>query len=151
MEIIAHLQDHAHETNDAVLFNECRELMLIVQSPSPYPVNKDVKNVADENNLPDKKDYEKLKAHFKYPFTKEGGGFIYLVNLLNNRCSDIRYAQIAYQIYISKSFMKGDFNTFDSWYSTFCTIVGCRYHKDYKPSKLKLTKEQESSFVFLNI
>ena len=39
LEIILHLQDHAYYMGDAPLFDVCRELMSIVQSPSPYPAH----------------------------------------------------------------------------------------------------------------
>ena len=52
MEIILHLQDHAHQYGDANLFDVCRELMMLVQSPSPYLVRRDYHHAGDENNRP---------------------------------------------------------------------------------------------------
>ena len=52
LEIILHLQDHAYYMGDAPLFDVCRELMSIVQSPSPYPARRDHQYASDENNRP---------------------------------------------------------------------------------------------------
>ena len=52
LEIILHLQDHAYQLGDDALFEVCRELMMSVQSPSPYPVRRDHQRAGDENNRP---------------------------------------------------------------------------------------------------
>ena len=52
LEIILHLQDHAYQLGDDALFEACRELMMSVQSPSPYPVRRDQRHAGDENNRP---------------------------------------------------------------------------------------------------
>lgn len=52
LEIILHLQDHAHQFGDSALFDVCRDLMLYVQSPSPYLVQRDHQHAGDENNRP---------------------------------------------------------------------------------------------------
>ena len=52
MEIILHLQDHAHQFGDATLFEVCRDLMMLIQSPSPYLVRHDYQHASDENNRP---------------------------------------------------------------------------------------------------
>jgi hypothetical protein len=105
---------------------------------------------ADSNNLPFEFIAERLKKHFKYIFTKDGGGFETLMNLLQCNQSDYKRAIIACQIYNSKYFIKGDFKTFSSWYKTFCDIMGCKFHKDYKPSNLMpQTEEEKMSYNFL--
>lgn len=52
LEVILHLQDHAHQFGDDALFSECRELMMSVQSPSPYPVCRSLQRAGDSNNRP---------------------------------------------------------------------------------------------------
>jgi hypothetical protein len=52
LEIILHLQDHAFQLNDFALFEKCRELMVFVQSPSPYLVHRDHQHASDDNNRP---------------------------------------------------------------------------------------------------
>lgn len=52
LEIITHLQDHAHQFGDTALFDVCRELMASVKSPSPYLVRRDYQHAGDENNRP---------------------------------------------------------------------------------------------------
>ena len=52
LEIILHLEDHAHQTDDDALFDICRELMTSVQSPSPYLVRRNYQHAGDENNRP---------------------------------------------------------------------------------------------------
>lgn len=52
LEIIVHLQDHARQYDDSALFDVCRKLMMLVQSPSPYPTNNSKQKAADVNNLP---------------------------------------------------------------------------------------------------
>lgn len=52
LEIILHLQDHAHQYGDPALFEVCRDLMLFVHSPSPYLVRHDCQHAGDENNRP---------------------------------------------------------------------------------------------------
>ena len=52
LEIILHLQDHAHQLDDAALFTVCRELMYAVQSPSPYSAKRNQRFASDENNRP---------------------------------------------------------------------------------------------------
>lgn len=96
-------------------------------------------------------DMDRLKKHFTYVFRKEGGGFDTLIDVLNTLRSGKQFAVIACQIYTSKYFTKGDYQTFKAWYSDFCEIVGCKYCDSYKPSKLKPNKEQEHAFLFLNI
>lgn len=54
LEIILHLQDHAHQYGDAALFDVCRGLMATVQSPSPYPQRCTSQYAGDENNRPPK-------------------------------------------------------------------------------------------------
>lgn len=61
MEIIVHLQDHAHQYGDTALFDVCRELMALVQSPSPYLVRRDYQYAGDENNRPKVADSEQLE------------------------------------------------------------------------------------------
>ena len=89
----------------------------------------------------------RLKEHFTISFIRNG--FESLISLLKIKHDPKGFAMIAHQIYKSKHFRRGDFNTFSAWYRTFCEIVGCKYCKSYKPSKLKLTEEQEVSFLFL--
>ena len=52
LEIILHLQDHAHQFGDSALFGVCRDLMLFVHSPSPYPMRSNAQHASDENNRP---------------------------------------------------------------------------------------------------
>lgn len=52
LEIILHLEDHAYQFHDTALFDACRELMTLVQSPSPYLVHRDYQHASDENNRP---------------------------------------------------------------------------------------------------
>ena len=52
LEIILHLQDHAHQFGDSALFEACRDLMMVVQSPSPYPIRRNYQHASDENNRP---------------------------------------------------------------------------------------------------
>ena len=94
-------------------------------------------------------DEEWLKSHFKIQFKREDGGFDTLVNMLKANHSPKYFAKIALQIYESRYFIKTDFATFSSWYKSFCEKIGCHYCSNYKPSKLKLTKEESSSFYFL--
>lgn len=63
IEIIAHLQDHAYQSDDDALFSVCRELMIIVQSPSPYTAKQSQQRAGDSNNLPEETD---LKAETIY-------------------------------------------------------------------------------------
>ncbi len=56
LEIILHLQDHAYQYGDKALFDECRELMMLAQSPSPYLVRRDHPHAGDDNNRPKAKE-----------------------------------------------------------------------------------------------
>ena len=85
LEIIIHLQDHAHQYNDSVLFDVCRELMMNVQSPSPYTTSYSKQKPADFNNLPATHEctWEEKKQCFKnavlYVMTleKKTGGYLF--------------------------------------------------------------------------
>ena len=52
MEILIHLQDHAFQYNDYALIADCRELMGLAQSPSPYPIVPTHDHAGDDNNRP---------------------------------------------------------------------------------------------------
>lgn len=52
LEIILHLQDYAYQYGDSALIEECRDLMKLVNSPSPYPVLRNIQHASDENNRP---------------------------------------------------------------------------------------------------
>jgi hypothetical protein len=92
-------------------------------------------------------DIERLKVHFKISFQRNG--FETLISMLKIKHDPKGFAMIANQIYISKHFRKEDFNSFSAWYRAFCELVGCKYCGSYKPNKLKPTKVQEASFLFL--
>ena len=142
----------AKETDDKKLMNDCMALM--VKFDSPYrsiPCDREeakstiARAIVHEKQI----DKERLKTHFKYPFNREGGGINTLINMLKGYHDRKDIAMIAHEIYQSKYFMKGDYKSFSSWYKTFCDIVGTKCCESYKPSKLKLNKEQEASFYFL--
>ena len=52
MEILIHLFDHAHQFGDIELFDTCRKLMELAQSPSPYPIVPTHDHAGDDNNRP---------------------------------------------------------------------------------------------------
>lgn len=52
LEVIIHLQDHAHQFGDSALFEVCRDLMLFVNSASPYPIRHNSLYAGDKNNRP---------------------------------------------------------------------------------------------------
>ena len=108
---------------------------------------KDEKTPSNPDNTEKLIDIEILKEYFRISFQRNG--FESLISLLKTKHDAKGYAMIAYQIYLSKHFRRGDFNTFSAWYRTFCEIVGCEYCASYKPSKLKPSREQEVSFFFL--
>lgn len=64
LEIILHLEDHAHQTDDDALFDICRELMTSVQSPSPYLVRRNYQHAGDENNRPRMMDPEPIEEPY---------------------------------------------------------------------------------------
>lgn len=64
LEVILHLQDHAYQLGDDALFEVCRELMMSVQSPSPYPVRRDHRHAGDENNRPRYMELEQTKTPY---------------------------------------------------------------------------------------
>ena len=94
-------------------------------------------------------DISRLKNYFKASFTRDGGGFDILNNLLKGEHDNKWYAILAHQIFTSKYLIK-DTTVFAKWYRTFCEIVGCDYIKSYKPSKLKPANDELSSFIFLH-
>ena len=64
LEILVHLQDHAHQTDDDALFDICRELMTSVQSPSPYLVRRNYQHAGNENNRPRMMDPEPIEEPY---------------------------------------------------------------------------------------
>ncbi len=60
------------------------------------------------------------------------------------------FARIALMIYNSNILLPPKRpNTFDSWYRTFCKLVGCKYIASYKPSKLKIDENFKRKFSYL--
>lgn len=82
---------------------------------------------------------EQLENYFTFKFKSgEDSSFNTLVKILEDEYGDDKtYAYLAYRIFESKYFIKGNHKTFSSWYKTFCEIIGCDYNCNYKPSKLK--------------
>ena len=98
---------------------------------------------------------EELKAYFKLSFRGGGNGNIdYFTNNLlpdlKQNWSDKDFAKIALMIYDSGKLMPAMRpNTFKSWYEKFCGLVGCRFHKDYKPSILNPDDNLRRIFYYL--
>ena len=89
-----------------------------------------------------------LKEHFYLNFQKKGG-IESLTDVLQN-CKTLKdYAKLAYQIFISRYFIKKK-TVFRSWYRTFCDKVGCEFSDEYKPSKLKLEDGEDQYYAFLH-
>lgn len=60
------------------------------------------------------------------------------------------FARIALLIYDSKVLLPAKRpNTFDSWYRTFCELVGCEYNSNYKRSKLDIDENFKQKFNYL--
>ena len=94
---------------------------------------------------------EELKKYFQVAFYNKGNGstdwFSRLIADLNIKRNDMDYARIAKMIYNGgwlQPRMKP--STFAEWYRIFCGLIGCEYHKAYKPNKL----EEIESFNYLN-
>ena len=69
---------------------------------------------------------------------------------LKQNWSDKDFAKIALMIYDSGKLMPAMRpNTFKSWYEKFCGLVGCRFHKDYKPSILNPDDNLRRIFYYL--
>lgn len=119
-----------------------------------------LKNRYNEKDIPfdtvlspsfDAIDEEGLKALFKPSFMGKGMNANYwslYIPSLRKNWSDIDYARIASLTYNSK-YMNRKPNIFKTFYEQFCRLVGCQYHKDYKPSKLKPNGEIEKEFSYL--
>ncbi len=148
-EVLVDLQCYAIAEGDEALQRDIAALYERVSLPkintSPYGPALP----AGKNNLPITFDEERLKSHFNFKFKGQDGGFPHLMEMLGTAKDSKRYAQIAFQIYNSPYFVKGDFRNFASWYQAFCDIVGCEYVKSYKPSKLKLSSKEAACFYFL--
>lgn len=89
-------------------------------------------------------DEENLASFFPSSFRGIGkGNFInyFSENLLpdlKKRWTDKDFAKIALIIYESGKLAKNKKpETFAEWYRNFCYVVGCKYHKDYKPTNLR--------------
>lgn len=60
------------------------------------------------------------------------------------------FARIALLIYESKVLLPAKRpNNFDSWYRTFCELVGCEYNSNYKRSKLDIDENFRRKFNYL--
>lgn len=95
--------------------------------------------------------------YFTAPFKGIGQGNIDNYSKLVSSLTDaarkrsvIEYAKIAHLIYnSSKMLQRKKPNTFSEWNQYFCRIVGCEYNKEYKPSKLAITKKLEQEFNYM--
>lgn len=96
-----------------------------------------------------------LRECFRIAFRGAGNGNIdYFTNNLlpdlKQNWSDKDFAKIALMIYDSGKLMPAMRpNTFKSWYEKFCGLVGCRFHKDYKPSILNPDDNLRRIFYYL--
>ena len=96
-----------------------------------------------------------LRECFRIAFRGAGNGNIdYFTNNLlpdlKQNWSDKGFAKIALMIYDSGKLMPAMRpNTFKSWYEKFCGLVGCRFHKDYKPSILNPDDNLRRIFYYL--
>lgn len=98
---------------------------------------------------------DELRGYFKIVFLGAGNGNIdYFTNnllpdLKENR-SDKDFAKIALMIYNNgklTSSMRP--KTFKEWYKRFCDMVGCGFHRDYKPSILDAGNDFKQAFYYL--
>lgn len=98
---------------------------------------------------------EELKAYFKLSF--RGGGNCNMDYFTNNLLPDLRqnrsdkdFAKIALLIHESDKLISSMRpNPFKEWYRIFCELVGCRFHKEYKPNKLKSDEAFRRKFYYL--
>lgn len=98
---------------------------------------------------------DELRKCFRIAFLGGGNGRIdYFTNNLlpdlEQKWSDKDLAKIALLIYNNRKLMSATRpNTFKAWYEKFCGLVGCKYHKDYKPSILKPDDKLRRVFYYL--
>ncbi len=97
---------------------------------------------------------ELLKC-FQIAFRGGGNGKIdYFTNNLlpdlEQNWSDKDFAKIALMIYNSGKLMSAMRpSTFRAWYEKFCVLIGCKFHKDYKPSILEPDDNLRRVFYYL--
>jgi len=98
---------------------------------------------------------DELRKCFRIAFRGGGNGNIdyFKDNLLpdlKQNWSDKDLAKIALMIYNSGKLMPAMRpNTFRAWYKEFCNLIGCKYHKDYKPSILEPDDKLQRVFYYL--
>jgi hypothetical protein len=138
---------------------------------TPSTVDKATKYDKEDNKSEDKKSQDIAKtqpskrlineAQLKECFTLnfKGGGNSktkidyfseYLMPDLNIDRSDKEFAKIALSIHQGEKLIPTQKSIpFSKWYQTFCNLVGCGYHKEYKPNKLILDDEFKRKFNYL--
>ena len=95
---------------------------------------------------------DELRGYFTLAFKGGGNGKIdyFTKNLLpdlKQRRTDKDFAKIAFLIYESKKLIPSMCpQTFKEWYQKFCELVGCKFHKDYKPSNLQPDSKIKKAF-----
>lgn len=107
-------------------------------------------------DTPDQKrtiDEEALKTYFNKSFFGAGMGsnywLSYVISLRKNWC-DKDFGRIAIMTYESRYMLSiKKPQTFKSFYQEFCRLVGCQFHKDYKPYNLDITKDISIEFSYL--
>ena len=108
-------------------------------------------------NIPRSIKESELKDYFTLAF--KGGGNSssridyfteYLLPDLKMDRNTKDFARIALMIYNSKILLPSKRpNVFDSWYRTFCELIGCKYNANYKPSKLDIDESFKRKFSYL--
>ena len=100
---------------------------------------------------------DELRGYFTLAFKGGGNGKIdyFTKNLLpdlKQRRTDKDFAKIAFLIYESKKLIPSMCpQTFKEWYQKFCELVGCKFHKDYKPSNLQPDDKFKKAFYYLQV
>lgn len=124
---------------------------MLSQSQENFSVERDNECRQNEREINE----DGLRECFRIAFRGAGNGNIdYFTNNLlpdlKQNWSDKDFAKIALMIYDSGKLMPAMRpNTFKSWYEKFCGLVGCRFHKDYKPSILNPDDNLRRIFYYL--
>lgn len=97
---------------------------------------------------------EDFKSYFSLHFKGGGNGsinyFEWLIRDLQVQRSDKEFACIALVIYNGNKLMPSKKpSTFAAWYRIFCDLIKCKYHRDYKPCNLALSKENRDKYSYL--
>lgn len=128
LEIALHLLDHASQHEDYLLREKCRELMSLIQSPSPYYISSNAQGAADENNRPSEMSPKEMLECLKKNNEKILNAFL-KKNFGINELGYLEEEQIAAAINETDKSMKGHSN----WCGIYIILVSeCGWPDDFK-------------------